>query len=242
VRADGSPYTKGMRRLPLQALLSLLAGLSAFLLAGGTGTRAADPPSPTTGPAARPAPSTPRVITNDDLPRHPRISVLGRAGAPAGTWIDAGDGAWMAPPPTVVYGGMASATGVTAGTVVVRAAGEDHRRRREALAEPGWSTWSGWTCGTRCGWPWCVVRKEPGEGGSTEGDAGGTVHPHLLPGMAPVEHDRGVGRGDPPGGYVGRSSRHLGPAGPVPRTIRGRPIRRHRPVTSRHRPPARRSP
>jgi len=232
-----------MRRLPIQVLLSLLAGLSAFLLAGGTGARAADPPSPTTGPAARRAPSSPRVITNDDLPRHPRISVLGGgiagAGTAAGTWIDVGDGAWMAPPPTVVYGGEASVNGVTSGAVTVRSAGASHARRREALVEPGWTTWSGWTCGARCGWPWCVVRKPPGEDGAGQGETGGPARPRLLPGMAPVEHDRGVGRGDPVGGYVGRPSRHLGPAGPVPRTIRGRPIRHHQPVQRRHQPRSR---
>ncbi|GEM_PF-4034010 len=231
-----------MRRLPSRRLLSLLAGLSAFLLAGGAGARAADP---ATEPAARPAPpgkAAPRVITNDDLPKHPRITVLGGTaageGTATGTWIDVGDGAWMAPPPTVVYGGEASVVGVTSGGVVVRSAGEGHARRRDALVEPGWSTWTGWTCGARCGWPWCVVRKAPGEGGARE-DGAAPARPHLLPGVAPVEHDRGVGRGDPPGGYVGRPSRHLGPAGPVPRTIRGRPIRHHRPVQRRHQPPSR---
>ncbi len=233
-----------MRRLPRAPFLLLLAGLSASLVAGGPGARAAEPPGP--GPAARPAP--PRVITNDDLPRHPRISVLGGGGAgtgasPApGTWIEVGSGAWMAPPPTVVYGGEAAVRGTSSGRVTVRTAGEDHGRRREVLPRPGWSTWSGWICGARCGWPWCVVRKAPGAEG--DGGPGGDRAPgaDLLPGMDPVRHDRGVGRGDPPGGYVGRPSRHLGPAGPVPRTIRGRPIRRHSPVTRRHPPALRRPP
>ncbi len=109
----------------------------------------------------------------------------------------------MAPPPTVVYGGQATVTGVTSGEVTVRCAGEGHGRRRRALPEPGWATWTGWTCGEADGRPWCVVRKAP--------DAEIAPRPGERPPAPSTVRGRPIRR------HVPEARRHLPPVRPAPR-------------------------